>query len=161
MTLEQVFTDRLTLVTHILEQVKQDLSQYGINIIKVLITDIAMDPQVSQSLKLKKRNLLQKQATEKKELGNKVRDIKIAEAQRDAKRHAGQGLALMRKAMANGFKESVTSVADTGVGTDKAMHMMVATQYLDTLKDFALSGRASIMVPTGPSGITEIERQVR
>ena len=39
--------------------------------------------------------------------------------------------------------------------------MMLVTQYLDVLKDFAQSGSATMVVPHGPSSVADIESQVR
>ena len=39
--------------------------------------------------------------------------------------------------------------------------MMMVTQYLDVLKEFAASGKATMVVPHGPSAVSDIESQVR
>jgi len=38
--------------------------------------------------------------------------------------------------------------------------MMMVTQYLDVLKEFAASGKATMVVPHGPSAVSDIESQV-
>lgn len=38
--------------------------------------------------------------------------------------------------------------------------MMMVTQYLDVLKEFAVSGKATMVVPHGPSAVSDIEAQV-
>ncbi len=38
--------------------------------------------------------------------------------------------------------------------------MMLVTQYLDVLKEFAASGKATMVVPHGPSAVQDIEMQV-
>ena len=42
----------------------------------------------------------------------------------------------------------------------EAMHMMIMTQYLDTLKEFA-STHGSIVVPHGPSAVQDMAAQIR
>jgi hypothetical protein len=44
--------------------------------------------------------------------------------------------------------------------TEEVVHMMLVTQYLDVLKEFAHSGKASMVVPHGPSAVADIESQV-
>jgi hypothetical protein len=39
--------------------------------------------------------------------------------------------------------------------------MMMVTQYLDVLKEFAVSGKATMVVPHGPSAVSDIESQVK
>ena len=63
----------------------------------------------------------------------------------------GVGVARMRMAITNGCKESIESMtqAQVGLAPKDIVHMMLVTQYLDTLKDFSQSGRSSVMVPNG------------
>ena len=42
----------------------------------------------------------------------------------------------------------------------QVIHMMMVTQYLDVLKEFAASGKATMVVPHGPSAVSDIESQV-
>lgn len=54
------------------------------------------------------------------------------------------------------------SMNQGGLSPQESMHMMVTTQYLDTLKDFANNPKvASIMVPHGPGVTKDISDQVR
>jgi len=46
------------------------------------------------------------------------------------------------------------------VGAGEVVHMMLVTQYLDVLKEFAQSGKATMVIPHGPSAIGDIESQV-
>merc|ERR1712050_442352 len=78
----------------------------------------------------------------------------------EAKRLAGVGMAQMRAAMAQGFKDSMMFMQESGMSSKESMHMMVMTQYLDTLKEFA-NGKSSIMVPHGPSAVKDMEAQIR
>merc|ERR1712083_4875 len=91
---------------------------------------------------------------------DKVLKVKSAEADAEAKRLAGVGMAQMRSAMAQGFKDSMTFMQESGMTGKESMHMMAMTQYLDTLKEFA-NGKSSIMVPHGPSAVKDMESQIR
>merc|ERR1712008_642671 len=80
----------------------------------------------------------------------------------EAKFLAGQGIARMRKAVADGFRDSMHSMSQGGLSPQDAMHMMITTQYIDTLKVYASSPNSSaIMVPHGPGVVKDIEAQVR
>jgi len=75
---------------------------------------------------------------------------------------AGKGVAQMRLAITNGFKDSVTEMQEScGLGAKEVVHMMLVTQYLDTLKEFADAGKSSLVLSHGPSAIAEIEAQVK
>merc|ERR1712014_112286 len=89
-----------------------------------------------------------------------VLKIKNSEADAESKRLAGVGMAQMRSAIAQGFKDSMVFMQESGMSGKESMHMMVMTQYLDTLKEFA-NGKSSIMVPHGPSAVKDLESQIR
>ena len=91
----------------------------------------------------------------------------------------------MRAAMAQGFQDSMKFMKESGMSEKEAMHMMIMTQYLDTLKEFAslfanerdrfighfsdrpavvsheASSHGSIVVPHGPSAVKDLEHQIR
>lgn len=69
-------------------------------------------------------------------------------------------MANMRAAMAQGFQDSMKFMKDSGMSEKEAMHMMIMTQYLDTLKEFAGS-HGSIVVPHGPSAVGDLQGQIR
>ena len=43
----------------------------------------------------------------------------------------------------------------------EVVHMMLVTQYMDVLKEFAENKNSSIIVQGGPAGLASIEDQVR
>jgi hypothetical protein len=48
-----------------------------------------------------------------------------------------------------------------GLEPREVVHMMLVTQYLDVLKEFAQSGKATMVVPHGMSAVADMEQQVR
>ena len=53
------------------------------------------------------------------------------------------GTAKMRHAITDGFRGSIESMQTScGLGAHEVVHMMLVTQYLDVLKDFANSGES-------------------
>jgi hypothetical protein len=72
------------------------------------------------------------------------------------------GTAKMRHAITDGFRGSIESMKSScGLEPHDVVHMMLVTQYLDVLKEFAQSGSATMVVPHGPSAVGDIEAQVR
>jgi hypothetical protein len=62
----------------------------------------------------------------------KVRVVKKAEASAEAMYISGVGTAKARMALAKGMKECMKGLA-VGRSADEAMHLLLVTQYLDTL----------------------------
>merc|ERR1712217_287729 len=136
------------------------MGRYGYMIVNVLITDLQPDRSVLAAMNEINAARRMRDAAADKGEAEKILKIKASEADAEAKYLAGVGLARMRKAMADGYKESMSSMTETGMEIQEAMHMMVVTQYLDTLEEFA-NGQSSIMVPHGPGAAMDIESQVR
>merc|ERR1712176_192370 len=150
------------MVSSIQEQVKQSMAPYGYKVENVLITDLRPEASVLKAMNDINASRRQREAAQEKGEAEKILLIKAAEADAESKHLSGVGMARMRTALAEGFKDSVETMTEAGLEAPAAMHMMVMTQYLDTLKDFANNpGNSSIMVPTGPGAVKDIEAQVR
>merc|ERR1712151_436591 len=160
MTLDESYAAKEKMTSQILESVKAAMSKYGYEIMNVLITDIQPEPRVLAAMNEINVSRRQREAAYEKGEAEKMLKIKSSEADAESKRLQGVGMAQMRAAMAQGFKDSITFMKESGMSEQEAMHMMIATQYLDTLKEFAGS-HGSIIVPHGPSAVKDIESQIR
>jgi len=160
--LDGAYANKDTLSAEILASVRESMARYGYIIQNVLITDLTPERSVLQAMNQINAAKRQREAATEQAEAQKILQVKAAEADAEAKYLSGLGVARMRKAMADGTKESMESMSQGGLTPHDAMHMMVTTQYLDTLKDFATNPKgASIMVPTGPGAVGEIQAQVR
>jgi len=160
--LEAAYSNKDSLCSDILASVKAAMQPYGYLITNVLVTDLSPDATLLQAMNAQLAARRQRDAAIEQGEAQKVLQVKAAEADAEAKFLAGQGMARMRTAIAEGFKESMVSMSAGGLQPQEAMHMMITTQYLDTLKDFANNpNKSSIMVPHGPGAVKDIEAQVR
>jgi len=160
MDLDEAYANKDSLSSNVLYAVKRSMAPYGYDVQNVLITDLSPDQMVLQAMNQINAARRNREAATEQAEGQKILLVKAAEADAEAKYLSGLGVARMRKAMAEGTKESMEAMATGGLTPTDAMHMMITTQYLDTLKDFALNPKGqSIMVPTGAAG--DIQNQVR
>merc|ERR1712084_111054 len=158
---DETYSSKDSLTSEVLNTVKQNMAPYGYMIINALITDLSPDRTVLQSMNMINTAKRQRMAAEEQGEGQKTLMVKAAEADSDAKFLSGQGAARMRVAIATGFKDSMTAMATGGLTPQEAIHMMVTTQYLDTMKDFATNeSKSSIMVAHSPGAIEDIQKQV-
>ncbi|CAE7433073.1 HIRL2 [Symbiodinium natans] len=160
MTLDESYEAKEKMVAEILDSVKKAMGQYGYDMINVLITDIQPERSVLDAMNEINASRRQREAAFEKGEADKLLKIKASEADAEAKRLAGVGMANMRAAMAQGFQDSMKFMKDSGMSEKEAMHMMIMTQYLDTLKEFAGS-HGSIVVPHGPSAVADLGSQIR
>merc|ERR1719231_1277547 len=148
------------MVHEIKSAVSAAMSPHGYEVINVLVTDIMADPGVLKSMNEINAARRQRDAAIERGEADKILKIKAGEADAESKRLSGVGVANMRAAIAQGFSDSMQFMTKTGMSEEQAMHMMVMTQYLDTLKDFAGS-HGTIVVPHGPSAVKDLESQIR
>merc|ERR1712151_377078 len=160
MTLDESYAAKEKLVSQILDAVKSAMARFGYEVMNVLITDIQPEKSVLAAMNEINASRRQRDAAYEKGEAEKMLKIKSSEADAESKRLAGVGMAQMRSAMAQGFKDSITFMKESGMTEQEAMHMMITTQYLDPLKEFAGS-HGSIIVPHGPSAVKDIESQIR
>jgi regulator of protease activity HflC (stomatin/prohibitin superfamily) len=162
MTLDEAYENKETLSKSILQSVSNMMGHYGYLILNVLITDLSPEQRVLQAMNEINAARRQREAAIERGEADKLLQVKSAEADAESKHLSGLGVARMRKAIADGFKDSMESMSSGGLSPQEAVHMMVTTQYLDTLKDFANNPSASsIMVPHGPGFSKSLEDQVR
>ncbi|CAK8995530.1 unnamed protein product [Durusdinium trenchii] len=215
MTLDESYAAKEKMVEEILPSVREAMGRYGYDILNVLITDIQPERSVLDAMNEINASRRQREAAFEKGEADKLLKIKASEADAEAKRLAGvgwlqqlppwtklsifllcqglvpaltesnQGMANMRAAMAQGFQDSMKFMKESGMSEKEAMHMMIMTQYLDTLKEFAslfanerdrfighfsdrpavvsheASSHGSIVVPHGPSAVKDLEHQIR
>ncbi len=144
MDLDESYADADTIAKHIQETLQKQMADYGYEIIKALITNIEPDQRVKDAMnnieRPQRRN--QEAATAQGE-GDKTLRIKKAEAESEAMRLHGEGVAAERKAIAQGLVKDSLAL-DCGPQRDRstveAMALITLTQYMDTIRS---SWRAS------------------
>ena len=93
-----------------------------------------------------------------------VRRDALAEADAEAKHLQGKGIAMQRKAIADGLAESAELVQGNmeNMSSETVMALLLLTQYFDTLQSMAeASDTRTIFLPHSPSGMNEIYTQVQ
>lgn len=161
LTLDQAYEAKTQMAGNVHEVLQQNMDPYGLSIKKVLVTDLNPEAKVQQAMNEINTQKRQRAAAQEKAEADKILKVKEAEADMESKHLSGLGVAKMRKAITNGCKESIEDMQNgIGLGAQDVVHMMLVTQYLDTLKDFAQSGRSAVMVPNG-GGPMSAEDSVR
>lgn len=162
MTLDEAFEAKEKLAVEVKAQVAESMKEFGVQIVKALLTDMQPDHSVMAAMNRINAAKRDREAATEKAEADKILAVKAAEAEAEAKHLSGMGTAKMRHAITDGFRGSIESMKGScGMEPTEVVHMMLVTQYLDTLKTFAESGKATMVVPHGPSAVADIESQVR
>eukprot|EP01062_Namystynia_karyoxenos_P001975 TRINITY_DN1068_c0_g1_i1.p1 TRINITY_DN1068_c0_g1~~TRINITY_DN1068_c0_g1_i1.p1 ORF type:complete len:329 (+),score=107.54 TRINITY_DN1068_c0_g1_i1:105-989(+) len=167
-TLDAAFAEKETMGRETEDLLRCQMSDsFGIAVIKVLITDLRPDHKVMSAMNEINAAKREREATRERAEAQKVLTVMNAEAEAEAKKLAGTGLASMRREIATGFKNSIVDLTgeedmhSNQLTAQGVVHMMLVTQYLDVLKEFASSGRSSMVVPHGAGFVSDVENQVR
>ena len=162
--LDDVFAKKDEIADSVRDELKQVMNDFGYDIIKALVTDINPDSKVKAAMnEINEAQRLRIAANERGE-AEKILKVKQAEAEAQSKILQGEGMAGQRKAIINGFKDSITGFKKEidGTNTHDVMSLILMAQYFDTLKDIgAHSETNTILMPHTPSNFTDLYEQMR
>ena len=163
-TLDEVFETKDDIAQTIKDDLSESMDNFGYQIIKSLITDIDPDPNVKDAMNQINATARLRVAAQNEAEADKIRQVKNAEADAEAKKLQGQGVAQQRAAIIDGFKESISDLKEvTGaeVKTQDVMNMVMMVQYFDALRDIGTTGQNNaVLIPYGAGGSNEIMKQM-
>lgn len=163
MELDEAYESKEQVSASVKDALQASMDDYGYNIVKTLVTDLSPAPQVVAAMnEINTAKRLREAAQERAE-ADKILAVKKAEAEAEAAYLAGTGIARQRTAIVDGMKLSVKEFTETVDGShpDQIMSMIMATQYIDMMKDLASKGGPKTMfIQHGPSAISDIQNQL-
>ena len=163
-TLDKVFETKDELAQTIKEELSDSMDDFGYSIVKSLITDIDPDQNVKDAMNRINATARLRVAAENEAEAAKIRQVKSAEADAEAKKLQGKGVAEQRAAIIEGFKASIgdlKEVTGSDVKTQDVMNMVMMVQYFDALRDIGTTGENNaVLIPYGAGGSNEILQQM-
>jgi len=146
--LDEAYENKEALAKAVLEKIRPAMQEVGYYIRDILVTDLHPDRMVLQSMNAINASQRQRQASVEQGEAQKVLLVKKAEAESESKYLSGTGLSRMRLEIARGFKQSMDAMHEGGLSAKESMNMLITTQYVDMLKDFAMNpNKSAIMIP--------------
>ena len=163
-TLDKVFETKDELAQTIKEELSDSMDDFGYSIVKSLITDIDPDQNVKDAMNRINATARLRVAAENEAEAEKIRQVKSAEADAEAKKLQGKGVAEQRAAIIEGFKASIgdlKEVTGSDVKTQDVMNMVMMVQYFEALRDIGTTGEYNaVLIPYGAGGSNEILQQM-
>jgi regulator of protease activity HflC (stomatin/prohibitin superfamily) len=163
MNLDDAFENKDAISQAVQETLTKSMFEYGFQIIKALVTELKPSQDVMNSMnEINKQKRLRDAAMMASE-AEKIRVVKKAEADCEAARLQGEGIAKQREAIVEGLKRSVTSGTNEQLGSDKISELLLITQYFETLKEIGANSKSnSVFIPHSPAdGVRDISGQIR
>ncbi|KAL9190794.1 hypothetical protein ACHAXT_000500 [Thalassiosira profunda] len=153
--LDAVFEAKEDLAMAVKNALQQTMSEYGYQILQALITDIDPDNRVKQAMNEINSAKRLKFAVAEKAEGQKILQVKSAEAEAEAKYLSGVGVAKQRKAIVDGLRTSIVDFSDgvKGASSKDVMDLLLLTQYFDCVRDVGSAKHCkTTFVPSGNQG---------
>lgn len=152
--LDAVFEAKEELALAVKHALSETMSNYGYQILQALITDIDPDQRVKNAMNEINSNKRLKFAVAERAEGDKILQVKAAEAEAESKYLSGVGVAKQRKAIVDGLKSSIVDFEDKveGSSTKEIMSLLLLTQYFDMVRDVGSANHCrTTFVPTSKS----------
>lgn len=161
--LESLYVERGTISQQLKDEVDAIMEDYGIDIVSVLISDIDPGMEITNAMNdVQKFQRLRVAAVDQAET-EKLKRVRAAEAQCEARRLSGEGLAEQRKAIVAGLMQSIGDVQSEvhELTADDATNMLLVNQYYDTLQTIALRSSGSVMMLESSGGLERLAAQLK
>jgi len=161
MELDNVFENKDDIADDVRATLATKMQDYGYTIVQSLVNDVRPAANVATAMnEIVAQERLQR-AAEHRAQAEYVIVVRAAEADAESKRLAGEGIANQRKAIVQGYQESVAGLQQaTGVDAREIMSVVLMTQYFDALRDMAAGGKNSVIFANhAPGEIASIQQQ--
>ena len=159
MELDETFASKADIASAVKEKLQSVMLQYGYQIMETLVTDLAPDHKVKASMNEINASKRLKEAASHKAEADKIRQVKAAEAEAEARYLSGLGVARQRKAIVQGLQASVSEFSEDVKGSTPkdVMDILLLTQYFDTL---SVVGANSLILEHDPATVANLQKQV-
>jgi len=164
MKLDEVFENKDAIADEVKKHLQERMEQYGWSIVRSLVNDIDPDAKVKAAMNEVNTQQRLKVAAESEGEKKKILTVKAAEAEAESKRLQGEGIANQRRAIINGYKDSVQNFQQgfPGSSAKEVMDLVALTQYFDTLQVLGADARAKVIfLPSNPGAIGNYMNEIR
>src|SRR5580693_9564101 len=163
MTLDEVFASQSGIAAAVKRELDTDMSEFGYEIVNVLVTDIVPDAKVKSAMNDINAAQREQIAASARGEAEKILVVKRAEAEAESKALQGQGIANQRKAIIEGLRGSIEEFQKVvgNTSTSEVMQLVLVTQYFDTIKSIGESDRTNtLFLSHSPGTVGQIGDQI-
>jgi regulator of protease activity HflC (stomatin/prohibitin superfamily) len=126
-----------------------------------LVTDLNPDGKVKNAMNQINEATRMREANKQKAEGEKILMVKAAEADCDANKLSGEGVAKQRKAIVDGLRDSILDFSSGDASVDgtspkDVIDLLLLTQYFDMLKDIGSNpGTSTVFLPSDKADVRD------
>lgn len=163
MQLRDVFEHQDTIGSAINSQLSISMMEFGFQIRNALVNEVRPAEEVVTAMNRVLATENEKVAAKNQGEAHKLRLVLQAEAEAEAKRLQGEGIAKQREAIVSGLASSVESLREAMPGADASdlMRLVLLNQYFDALRDIAGGEKSKVVfMPSNPGAIQGFSDQL-
>lgn len=133
---DEIFGKRNEIGDEVKQVLSEKLQEFGMELDSVQVNDIQLDHRVQEAMNSVVAASKSKLAAIYDAEGRKQSDILKAEADKEVKKLIGEGMALQREAIANGFKNSIEEIksSDNALRGSEILDFLLAASRIETLE---------------------------
>jgi len=148
--LDAAFEAKEELASSVKNALAESFTSYGYQILQTLITDLDPDQRVKNAMNEINSSKRLKFAVAERAEGDKILQVKSAEAGAEALYLSGVGVSRQRKAIVDGLRSSIVEFSgNTAASPKDVMDLLLLTQYFDMIRDVGSSPHCrTTFVPT-------------
>ncbi|MFP4313922.1 MAG: SPFH domain-containing protein, partial [Alphaproteobacteria bacterium] len=146
---QDLYNERDEISLAVIEDVKEQICEYGINIRRIVVDEPTAPQDVQDSYNRVRASEREKDAAQNEAAADYIRRVKAAEADKERNILIGEGVAGFRQSIAQGYAEIRNQLVKDGVEPANAERFMEEAMRLDTIRDVGDKGNMVIVVPQG------------
>lgn len=133
---DEIFWKRNEIGDEVKDTLANKLHEFGMELDSVQVKDISLDKNVEESMNAVVSALKMKKAAITEAEGRKDSEILRAEGDKEMKRLNGEGMAAQRKAIADGFSQSIEEIkkSDKSLQGREILDFLLAASRIETLE---------------------------
>ena len=163
MQLRDVFEHQDTIGTAVNQQLSISMTEFGFLIRNALVNEVRPAEEVVTAMNRVQASENEKTAAKLQGEAAKFKTVLHAEAEAEAKRLQGEGIAAQREAIVRGLSVSVESLRAAMPAADPQtlMNLVLINQYFDAMRDISQGEKAKVIfIPSGPGAYRDISDQL-
>ncbi len=163
MELKEVFEHQDTIGDAVNTALSIRMAEFGFEIMNSLVNEIRPAQEVVNAMNAVVASENTKIAAKNEGEAHKMRTVLQAEADAEAKRLQGEGIAKQREAIVGGLALSVESLnaAMPNADVNDLMRLVLINQYFDAMRDVAHGDKAKVIfMPSSPSAVQNLGDQI-
>ncbi len=144
---KEIFGKRQEIGEEIEQNLRVKLKSFGFTLDSIQVRDVSLDTSVMEAMNKVVESLKLKEAAYNEADAEKIKKVKSAEADREAKTLIWEGMALQREAIAKWFKESIHKIkeSDPELNGRVVLDFLLASARIETLEKIWTDWNAKVI----------------